>query len=335
MATRCNSAPSAERTRRWIIRPDKQMVPFMMRSDAEHLRALRPALELRSRLLRALRDFFYARDFLEVETPVRILAPAPEVHLDAEPAGDAWLRTSPELHMKRLLAAGYERVFQVGPCFRRGESGARHRPEYTMLEWYRAGADYHDVLTDTKALILFLAREVLGSTTLRRSGHEIELDPVWEYLTVSEAFLGYAGWDPVEDFDPDRFDLDLVDKVEPQLTRETPVILADYPIQAAGLARRKPGRPAIAERWELYIDGIEIANAYSELTDAAEQAARFEEWNRARAAAGRPAYPVDRQFLVALEGGLPPCAGVALGVDRLVMLFVGADSLDEVLPFRE
>ncbi|MBU1910168.1 MAG: EF-P lysine aminoacylase GenX [Verrucomicrobia bacterium] len=304
-----------------------------MSGDAEHLRTLRPALELRSRLLRALRVFFHGRDFLEVETPVRLRAPAPEVHLDAEPAGDAWLRTSPELHMKRLLAAGYERIFQVGPCFRRGESGGRHRPEYTLLEWYRADADYHDILADTKALILFLAREVLGSTTLRRAGREIVLEPVWEYLTVSEAFLDFAGWDPVEQFDPDRFDLDLVDKVEPQLPREAPVILADYPVQAAALARRKPGRPSVAERWELYLDGIEIANAYSELTEAAEQAARFEEWNRARAAAGKPVYPADREFLAALESGLPPCAGVALGVDRLVMLFAGADSLDEVLPF--
>lgn len=303
--------------------------------NADHLRTVRPALELRARLVRALRAFFSERGFLEVETPVRLAAPAPELHIDAEPAGDAWLRTSPELHMKRLLAAGYERIVQVGPCFRHGESGARHRPEYTMLEWYRAGADYHDILADTKALVLFLAREVLGSTLLRRGGREIVLEPVWEYLTVSEAFLRFAGWDPVEQYDPDRFDLDLVDKVEPHLPRETPVILADYPAAAAALARRKPGNPRVAERWELYLDGIELANAYSELTDAAEQAARFDEWNRARAAAGKPVYPVDRAFLSALEKGLPPCAGVALGVDRLVMLFAGADSLDAVLPFGE
>lgn len=303
--------------------------------SAEHLRAVRPALELRARLMCALRAFFTDRGFLEVETPLRLRAPAPEVHIDAEPSGDAWLRTSPELHMKRLLAAGYERIFQVGPCFRRGEYGARHRPEYTMLEWYRAGADYHDILADTKALVLFLAREVLGSTLLRRGGRELVLEPVWEYLTVSEAFVRFAGWDPAERYDADRFDLDLVDKVEPQLPREVPVVLADYPAAAAALARRKPGNPRVAERWELYLDGVEIANAYSELTDPAEQAARFDEWNRARAAAGKPVYPLDRDFLAALEKGLPPCAGVALGVDRLVMLFAGAESLDEVLPFRE
>ncbi|HOW98496.1 MAG TPA: EF-P lysine aminoacylase EpmA [Kiritimatiellia bacterium] len=306
-----------------------------MSADAEHLRAVRPALELRARLMRALRTFFADRGFLEIETPVRLRAPAPELHIDAEPSGDAWLRTSPELHMKRLLAAGYERIFQVGPCFRRGEFGARHRPEYAMLEWYRAGADYHDVLVDTKALVLGLAREVLGTTRLRRGGREVTLEPAWAYLTVSEAFIGFAGWDPVERFDPDRFDLDLVDKVEPQLPREVPVVLADYPAPAAALARRKPGRPAVAERWELYLDGIEIANAYSELTDPVEQAARFEEWNRARAAAGKPVYPPDREFLAALEKGLPACAGVALGVDRLAMLFAGAESLDEVLPFHE
>lgn len=304
-----------------------------MNPDVERLRSMRPALERRARLMRALRQFFIERGFLEVETPVRIAAPAPEIHIEAEPSGAAWLRPSPELHMKRLLAAGYSKIFQVGPCFRAGEFGRRHRPEYTLLEWYRADADYTDLLVDTKALVPHLARETIGATTVRRGTRELVLDADWNYLTVSEAFRGFAGWDPAASFDAERFDLDLVDRVEPALSRERPVVLADYPAEAASLSRRKPGRPEVAERWELYLDGIEIANAYSELTDPEEQAARFEEWNRRRAALGKPVYPMDRDFLDTLRAGLPPCAGIALGIDRLLMVLSGADSLDQVIPF--
>jgi len=301
--------------------------------SSHHLKALRPVLELRATLIRAIRRFFEERNFLEVETPVRIAAPPPEAHIDAEPAGDHYLRPSPELPMKRLLAAGYERIFQIGPCFRRGELGARHNPEFTLLEWYRANADYTDILVDTKALIMFLGRELAGGEELAWQGRLVTLGPLWERLTVAEAFKQFAGWDPLAHFDADRFDLDLVEKVEPALPRQTPVVLMDYPAPAAALARRKPGRPEMAERWELYIAGLELANAYSELRDPEEQRARFAEWNRVRHIAGKAVYPIDEDFLAALPD-MPPAGGIALGVDRLLMLFADAATLDDVLPFR-
>jgi lysyl-tRNA synthetase class 2 len=265
---------------------------------------------------------------------VRLPAPALELNIDAEPSGDQYLRTSPELHMKRLLSAGCERVFQIGPCFRRGERGRVHNPEYTMLEWYRANADYNDVLADAKSLLVSVARKVLGKTALARRGGTIELESPWKYLTVSAAFVQNAGWDPVKKFDADRFDLDLVGKVEPHLCGAVPVILADYPVEAAALARRKPGNEHVAERWELYIGGIELANAFSELTDPVEQRQRFEKCTLDRRALGKEVYPLDEAFLSAMEN-MPPSAGVALGLDRLLMLLAGADSLDTVLPFRE
>ena len=292
-------------------------------------------LALRSRILRAIRKFFDARGFLEVETPVRIAAPALELHIDAMPSGDAWLRTSPELHMKRLLAAGCERVYQLGPCFRQGERGRIHHPEFTLLEWYRTSADYRDILAETKVLIAAVAEAALGRTWLDYRRTHIELMPVWEVLTVAEAYRTFAGWNPVEYFDADRFDLDMVNKVEPNLPTACPVVLMDYPAAVAALARRKPEDPRVAERWELYIGGIEIANAFSELTDPVEQRERFEACAAERRALGKPVYPLDEDFLADLESGLLSASGIALGVDRLVMLLAGAASLDDVLPFRE
>ena len=305
-------------------------------SSSPHPAARRRAvLEARSRILAALRSFFLDRGFTEVETPVRIRAPAPEQHIDAERSGERFLRASPELHMKRLLAEGHERIFQLGPCFRRNERGAHHHPEYTMLEWYRAGADYTGILADTKSLILSVAGTVPGSTELVYQGRPIALAPLWEWITVADAFLAHAGWDPTRAFDADRFDVDLVEKVEPALPREAPVVLADYPAGAAALARRKPGHPAVAERWELYIGGLELANAYSELTDPAEQRERFETCAWQRGALGRTIYPLDEAFLAALDRGLPACAGVALGVDRLVMLLTDSPTIEDVVAFCE
>lgn len=303
--------------------------PELRRLDSFHR-----IMILRHRVLQAIRSFFSARGFLEVETPVRQRAPAPELHIDAEPSGSYFLRTSPELHMKRLLAAGYPQIFQMGPCFRRDERGPLHRPEYTMLEWYRANAGYADMLADTKALIHHLIHEVVGKSDVMYQGRALELLPVWERITVSEAFRLHAGWDPCENFDADRFDLDLVSKVEPRLPRNVPVILTDYPKEAASLARIRPDAPPVAERWELYIAGIEIANAYSELNDPGEQRMRFDDAVKRRRELGKDVYPPDDEFLELLKY-MPPSGGIALGVDRLVMILADAGSLDEVIPFRE
>lgn len=290
-------------------------------------------LAVRGKVLQSIRRFFDDRGYLEVETPVRLPTPALELHLDAEPAGEQFLRTSPELHMKRMLAAGYEKLYQLGPCFRRGERGRLHSPEFTMLEWYRREAGYLDILIDTKTLIGQVARDVAGSATIRYQGQRIDLLPDWERLTVEDAFILKAGWNPVKEFDAEDFDLDLVEKVEPSFPADRPTLLMDYPAEAAALARCKPARPDVAERWELYIGGMEIANAFGELTDAAEQRRRFGAWAAERRRLGKEVYPLDEEFLAALDQGLPPCSGVALGVDRLVMLFADAASIDDVRAF--
>ena len=303
-------------------------------SERARLAAMQPALVLRSQLAQAVRSFFLARDFIEIDTPLRIRAPAPEPHIEAEPSGDAFLRTSPELHMKRLLAAGYSRIFQLGPCFRKGEKGRLHNPEFTMLEWYRADADYLDLLADAKALLSFAALTVTGKDAVFCDGQWIELAPVWDVCKVSDLFLAHAGWDPAEAWDDARFSLDLTEKIEPFLTREHPVVLMDYPAGQAALARLKHDAPTKAERWELYVNGVELANAFSELIDPKEQRRRFEDAAAIRQQQGLSDYPLDHDFLEALELGLPECAGAALGFDRLAMLLAGAKSLDDIRPFQ-
>jgi lysyl-tRNA synthetase class 2 len=293
----------------------------------------RENLKLRSAVLQAIRSFFIADGFVEVETPVRIPAPALEDYIDAFACGEWYLRTSPELHMKRLLAAGMTRIFQMGSCFRSGEKGQRHNPEFTMLEWYRANADYMDILADTESLLRHVAQAVLGSTQFSWNGEEIDLSAPWQKISVADAFERYAGWNPVHNFDADRFDLDLVNKVEPALPRGCGVVLVDYPAEAAALARRKADAPELAERWELYLNGLELANAFSELVDADEQLKRFEECAAKRAQAGYEVYPIDRPFIAALKKGMPPSGGIAVGIDRLVMLLADSNDISQVRAF--
>ena len=280
-------------------------------------------LSERARVLREIRAFFDARGFTEVETPVRIPAPAPEPHIDCPPSGDWFLRASPELQMKKLLAAGMERIYQIGPCFREGEKGSRHNPEFTMLEWYRANADYNDIAVDMEALV----REVLR-TTGTTGILPVATSTPFTRITVREAYLRWAGWDPVEAWDQDRFDFDMATKIEPNLPKG-PLFLMDYPAPAASLARLKADDPRVAERWELYVDGLELANAFTELTDPVEQRRRFEGARAERRALGEADYPLDEAFLDALAR-MPPSGGVALGVDRLVMLACGVHDISEV-----
>ncbi|MDP6522640.1 MAG: EF-P lysine aminoacylase EpmA [Kiritimatiellia bacterium] len=289
-------------------------------------------LGARCQVLSAVRSFFLTNGFVEVETPVRIKCPALELNIDAEPSGSMYLRTSPELALKRVLAEGIDRVFELGPCFRKGERGAKHNPEYTMLEWYRRDADYLDILDDMRRLLPFVFEEVTGTTRFIYAGRERDVTGTWPVVSVRDAFREHAGWDPFVSFDADRFDLDLVDKVEPHLDCTTPVIMKDYPVALAALARRRPGDPDVAERWELYIAGMELANAFSELTNPAEQRERFETCAARRKAMGKEVYPIDEAFLRDLDG-LPPSGGVALGIDRLVMLITGAESIDQVRTF--
>lgn len=301
--------------------------------SSDSLLMKKPALVMRGKVIQAVRSFFIERGFVEIETPVRIPVPALELHIDAQPSGSAFLRTSPELHMKRLLAAGYDKIFQVGSCFRMGERGHLHNPEFTMLEWYRLNADYNDILLDTKTLIGHVSEKVLGGTSVVYKGTRIELMPLWDCISVDDAFILNAGWSPVKHYDADRFDVDLIGKVEPSLPLNRPVVLKDYPAEAAALARRKPGRPELAERWELYIGGMELVNAFSELVDPVEQRRRFEECAEERTKGGRVAYPLDEEFLRSLEDGMPASGGAALGIDRLVMLLIGAAEIEQVRAF--
>ncbi|MFA6174212.1 MAG: EF-P lysine aminoacylase EpmA [Kiritimatiellales bacterium] len=292
-------------------------------------------LKARDALMQSIRAFFHSEGFIEVETPVRMKTPCMELHIDAEPSGDRWLRTSPELYHKKLLAQGAEKIFEIGKCFRQGERGDRHHPEYTMLEWYRAGGDCNAMLDDVKRLLIAVAAgRDRGMTRPADASAESWFSKPCKIWTIAEVYEKFAGWNPVEHFNADRFDFDMVEKIEPNLPKDVPVILKDYPAECCALARLNPDNPKVAERWELYLGGIEIANAYSELTDPVEQRARFEKWGAQRKALGKTVYPIDEEFIQCLEM-VPPSGGCAMGIDRLLMALTGTTTLDDILSFRD
>ncbi len=310
-------------------------------------------LKLRARMLERMRAFFAQRAVLEVETPAFSSTANTEPALASFstrytgplfPRGQTfYCHTSPEFPMKRLLAAGSGSIYQICKVFRDGESGRLHNPEFTMLEWYRVGFDHLQLMDEAVALI-----------TETLAAHRALAAP--EKLTYRAAFERHVGIDPltadnrtlagaiarhairidldIEHENPDLLrDLLLTHVVEAQLGRGRISVIHDYPASQAALARVRPGNPPVAERFELYLDGIELANGFHELTDAGEQQRRFEHDQTRRKAAGLPEVPVDTRLLAALRAGLPDCAGVALGFDRLVMLAAGAKNLHDVLAF--
>lgn len=289
-------------------------------------------LQLRAVLIQALRTFFIDRDYLEVETPIRIPAPVPEAHIVPITSEGWFLQTSPELCMKRLLAAGIPKIFQLCKCFRKGERGDRHLPEFTMLEWYAAGSDYRDLMADCEALLRHLAVAMGMGGALEWQGRRIDLAPEWERITVAEAFQRYAPCTVEEALAKDQFDEMLVEYVEPHLGIATPTFLCDYPAVLGALARLSPADPTVAERFELYVAGLELTNGFSELIDPVEQRARFLAEQAAIRLQGRDPGPMSEPFLDGLST-MPPAAGIALGVDRLVMLFAGAERIDQVVAF--
>jgi elongation factor P--(R)-beta-lysine ligase len=299
--------------------------------ESSRLARIKNKLESRARMLDGLRAFFCREGFIEVETPLRVPVIAPEQFINPYTSEGWFLSTSPELQMKRLLSAGYEKIFQICHCFRKDECGAQHNPEFSMLEWYRAGADYRQIIRDTEDLTLYLCGLFGCSQSLDYQGRRIDLSLPWPRISVSEAFLQWAGWDPVRDFDGLRFDEDLVNKVIPAFPLDRPTVILEYPRECASLARLKPDNPAVAERAEVFIGGLEISNGYSELTDAAEQEKRFKLEIAEMQKSGLPAVlPV--KFLESVRR-LPPCSGNALGIDRLAMLLCDTASIDDVIAF--
>lgn len=304
----------------------------MADDERRRLANLSTNLQKRALIYSTARDFFNRQGFLEVETPIRSPAIAPEKEIIPIESEGWFLTTSPELYMKRLLAAGYNQIYQFSRCFRKEERGRHHNPEFTLLEWYRTGTDYERMVKDTEELVVAIADRLGMGTTLRYRGKKIDLRPPWLRLTVSDAFKKSAGWDPVAEPVAQRFDEDTVLKVIPDMDANRPTVLMDYPAPMASLARLKPGRKDIAERAEIFIGGLELANAYSELTDRKEQERRFLEEARQIEKEQNRTAPMPEKFLRAVPN-LPECAGIALGMDRLVMLLCDADSIDEVIPF--
>lgn len=290
------------------------------------------ALHDRARVIQSIRDFFMNRGFLEVETPFRIPAPAPESHIDAIDSAGWFLHTSPELCMKRLLAAGYERLFQICRCWRDGERGERHLPEFTMLEWYRAEAGYGDLMADCEWLLQSVAEKLQLNARVILGEREVPLRLPWERLTVREAFDRFASVSMDEALATDIFDEVMVRDIEPNLGWDSPVFLQDYPAERGALARTRRDDPSVAERFELYLGGIELANGFSELTDATEQRARFEDEMATRARLSRKTYPVPEKFLAELPA-MPDSAGIAMGVDRLVMVLLNLPTIDDAVAF--
>jgi lysyl-tRNA synthetase class 2 len=301
-------------------------------SASWRLASRRRALQARAAILWAIRRFFLERDFLEVETPHRIPAPAPESHIDAVPAAGWFLHTSPELCMKRLLAAGHQRIFQVCRCWRQSERGQLHVPEFTLLEWYRAGSNYRDLMEDCQALIQHVAQAVGKGDELVYQGQSVHLRGQWPRMTVQEAFELYSESSVTTAIEQNQFDEIMVRDVEPHLSGTRPVFLSDYPAERGSLARLRADDATVAERVELYIAGLELANGFTELTDPVEQRTRFVREEANRRSMGKQAHPLPERFLEELED-VPPAAGMALGVDRLVMLLVDAASIDDVVAF--
>jgi len=290
------------------------------------------ALQQRAIILQGVRNFFIGKGYLEVETPHRIITPAPESHIDPIPSGLWFLHASPELCMKRLMTAGYEKIFQICRCWRDRERGSQHLPEFTLLEWYREGADYHSLMEECEGLFRFVANAIgLGQKIFFRD-RGINLCKPWEKISVQEAFRDYSQISMVEALERNLFDEIMVRDIEPRLGVKKPTFIYDYPAERGALARLKPGDPSVAERFELYIGGLELANGFSELVNSEEQRRRFHLENENRQSIGKSVYPMPDKFLNELDH-MPPSAGIALGVDRLVMVFLDAETIDEVVAF--
>lgn len=347
---------------------------FIQKSDPNYKKiiidtVLREKFVLRQKLTQKIRDFFAEKGFVEAETPLMVAFPGMEPYLDPfktqfvgqpDASGesvkkDMYLITSPEYSLKKLLVGGFEKVFQLSHSFRNKETDSElHNPEFTMLEWYRAYADYRDVMKDTEELVIYLAQVAVGGNKVVFKGHEVDVSSPWERVSVKDLFEKYCGIDEETLLDEvklrawakkhgysvaenapyeDSFFIIFMNEIEPKLGLEKPVIVFDYPAQMAALARKNQVNPRYAERFEMYAAGMEFCNAYSELNDPVEQEERLNREKAQRAEMGKDKYEVDRSFVNALKFGMPPSAGNALGVDRLLMLMTDTADIRDIILF--
>ncbi len=289
-------------------------------------------LEIRSLVIQAIRDFFTKNQYLEIETPIRCPGIIPEAQIDPVTSDGLFLQASPELCMKRMLSKGLNKIFQICKCFRKNERGAHHLPEMTLLEWYTRDNTYLDLMDQCQGLIRFIAERLKLGHQIRYQGKQIQLDGAWEKITVKEAFDRYTDTDLDRALDENRFDELMGFGIEPCLGNAHPVFLHDYPSCLASLAKLLPDNPLVAQRFEFYMAGIELANGFTELTDPVEQRQRFERESRIRVSRGKTAIPLPERFLEDLTT-MPDAAGIALGVDRLVMIFCDTPCIDDVVAF--
>lgn len=308
-----------------------------------HCFATLPALEKRAEILRQIREFFYVRGVLELETPILAPAASVDLHLDSfetafvqgESKTPLYLQTSPEFHMKRFLSKHKRDCYQITKAFRNGEMGRRHNPEFSILEWYRVGKNYHELMDDVAALVT----AVTGRKNFqkRRYADVFAEECGVDIFTISLAGLQErtrraAPTIEIETID-EGLDVLLTHEIEPTLAAQGNVFVYDYPASQAALAKLSPSDSRVARRFELYLDGVEICNGFEELADAAEQEARFRAELAEREKMGKTSYPYDRKLIDALAEGFPECSGVAVGLDRLVMIALGKENLNEIMAF--
>ncbi len=317
----------------------------------------REVFRIRARIVSALRRFLDERGFLEVETPVLQpiyggAAARPFVTFHNQLRQQLFLRISDELYLKRLIVGGYERVYEIGRDFRNEGVSFKHNPEFTQLEFYAAYADYRDVMAIAEEMVAYAAQAALGTTCIQYGGHEIDLSPPWRRWKLRDAIMEITGIDYEDRREPDSLyraivevggtperkaswgkllDPTLINHIEPHLVQ--PTFLYDYPLEVSPLAKRKPGEPGIVERFEFFIGGVEMGNAFTEINDPLDQRERFLATSQALAEGDEEAHPLDEDYITALSYGMPPTGGFGMGIDRLTMLLTGKESLREVILF--
>lgn len=291
----------------------------------------------RASMYRTIRDYFTQQDVLEVETPLLCQHSVTDPHIDSLPSNNRWLQTSPEYAMKRLLCAGSGDIFQISKAFRADEAGHQHNPEFSMLEWYRLNFDHHQLMDDVERLV----QTILGLSRFLRVSYQscwlslTNIDPLNTDIDTLRAYANLQQLIFVEGHEPQSIDDWLMAimglHIEPLLATQGPTFIYDFPASQSALAQLDPNNPKVAQRFELYINGIELANGFHELADAAQQKERFSTNNLQRRALYKPSMDIDPYFIAALQHGLPNCSGVALGLDRLLMLKTKASAIKQVL----